>query len=102
MHVLLPDEDMDRPHEVALEGHIPAEVLKRATEEVANLTRHAGASFERTRTPPVQFVIVQPGVPRRPNGSPTSKDTRRSCSTHPDWRRGNADLDNHADDEIIG
>ncbi|MEW1847246.1 hypothetical protein AB0392_55615 [Nonomuraea angiospora] len=49
MHVLLPDEDMERPCEVVLEGHIPTGVLKRAIEEVASLARHAGASFERTR-----------------------------------------------------
>ncbi|WP_211593340.1 hypothetical protein [Microbispora sp. H10836] len=51
VHVLLPDEDADRPCEVLqLSGDVPVGVLRRVIEEVANLARHAGVTLERTRT----------------------------------------------------
>ncbi|GAA2259804.1 hypothetical protein GCM10010402_14200 [Actinomadura luteofluorescens] len=53
-HVLVPDEDMDRPCEVlALDAsRIPAEVLRRLLVEVAESARHAGATFVRDQQDP--------------------------------------------------
>jgi hypothetical protein len=52
-HVLAPDEDIDRPCQVLhLDGEsIPSEILRRLIMEVAETSRHAGVSFERSRKP---------------------------------------------------
>ncbi|WP_147339334.1 hypothetical protein [Actinomadura spongiicola] len=53
-HVLVPDEDMDRPCEVlALDpSRIPTEVLRHLLLAVAECGRHAGAVFVREQQPP--------------------------------------------------
>lgn len=53
-HVLVPDEDMERPCEVlALDpSRIPTDVLRRLLVEVAESARHAGATFVRDQHDP--------------------------------------------------
>lgn len=53
LHVLIPDEDANRPCEVHITSDaIPLEVLQRTIEEIATTARHAGMSLKRTRASP--------------------------------------------------
>ena len=50
-HVLVPDEDLERPCQVLIldTPRIPTNVMRRLLLEVAELSRHAGVTFERDR-----------------------------------------------------
>ncbi|MEU8123345.1 hypothetical protein AB0C21_31920 [Spirillospora sp. NPDC049024] len=54
VHVLVPDEDLERPCEVVMTdaSHIPEDVLRPLLLEVAESARHAGATFVRDQQQP--------------------------------------------------